>query len=105
MMKLSTPASSQDPSRSFIQRCSVLRRTEALPGKGRLVAGLTPYLVVGARGVSSAPGRASARGSAVIGAQTSGGGGAGGSDVSPRTRGGATRPRKERTPAGGGGLW
>src|SRR2546423_1004777 len=60
MMKLSTPASSQDPSRSFIQRCSVLRRTEALPGKGRLVAVLTPYSIVGARRVSSAPGRAPA---------------------------------------------
>src|SRR5438876_1038069 len=61
MMKLSTPASSQDPSRSFIQRCSVLRRTEALPGKGRLVAVLTPYSIVGARRISSAPDRSSAR--------------------------------------------
>src|SRR6266480_2537591 len=50
MMKLSTPASSQDPSRSFIQRCSVLRRTEALPGKGRLVTVLTPYSLVGDEG-------------------------------------------------------
>src|SRR2546425_8639251 len=46
---LSTPASSQAPSRSFIHRCRVLRRTEALPGKGRLVAVLTPYSIVGAR--------------------------------------------------------
>src|SRR3989441_1238610 len=61
MMKLSTPASSQDPSKSFIQRCSVLRRTEALPGKGRLVAVLTPYSIVGARRISSAPDRSSAR--------------------------------------------
>src|SRR5438094_6956860 len=39
MMKLSTPASSQDPSRSFIQRCSVLRRTGALPAGAAGVAG------------------------------------------------------------------
>src|SRR5438132_616883 len=72
MMKLSTPASSQDPSRSFIQRCSVLRRTEALPGKGRLVAVLTPYSIVGARRISSAPDRSSARRSTMMVSQPSG---------------------------------
>src|SRR5438876_310939 len=35
MMNVSTPACSQSPSRSFIQRCSVLRRTAALPGNER----------------------------------------------------------------------
>src|SRR5207249_2483343 len=40
MMNASTPVCSQDPSRSFIQRCRVLRRTVALPAYGRGVAGL-----------------------------------------------------------------
>src|SRR5207245_912795 len=54
MMNVSTPACSQSPSRSFIQRCSVLRRTAALPGNERRVAVLTPYSMVGARRISNA---------------------------------------------------
>src|SRR5438270_5908299 len=66
MMNVSTPACSHEPSRSFIQRCSVLRRTEALPGKGRLMDVLTPYSMVGARRISSAPDKSSARHSTMI---------------------------------------
>src|SRR2546430_2178958 len=100
MMKLSTPASSQDPSRSFIQRCSVLRRTEALPGKGRLVAVLTPYSIVGARRVSSAPDRSSARRSTMMVSQPSGRWGPCCSHVPTGTRRRASRSRMKRTSSG-----
>src|SRR5256714_98285 len=72
MMKVSTPACSHEPSRSFIQRCSVLRRTEAFPGKGRWVDVLTPYSMVGARRISSAPDRSSARHSTMMVSHPSG---------------------------------
>src|SRR5438445_453345 len=100
MMKLSTPASSQDPSRSFIQRCSVLRRTEALPGKGRLVAVLTPYSIVGARRISSAPDRSSARRSTMMVSQPSGRWGPCCSHVPTGTRRRASRSRMKRTSSG-----
>src|SRR6266581_2009006 len=100
MMKLSTPASSQDPSRSFIQRCSVLRRTEALPGKGRLVAVLTPYSIVGARRISSAPERSSARRSTMMVSQPSGRWGPCCSHVPTGTRRRASRSRMKRTSSG-----
>src|SRR5207245_961796 len=48
MMNASTPACSHEPSRSFIQRCRVLRRTVALPASGRWAAVFTPYSIVGA---------------------------------------------------------
>src|SRR5256884_151250 len=104
MMKLSTPASSQDPSRSFIQRCSVLRRTEALPGKGRLVAVLTPYSIVGARRISSAADRSSARRSTMMVSQPSGRWGPCCSHVPTGTRRRASRSRMKRTSSGTRGL-
>src|SRR3989442_1559485 len=100
MSKLSTPASSQAPRRAFIQRCRVLRRTEALPGKGRLVAVLTPYSIVGARRISRAPERSSARRSTMMVSQPSGRCGPCCSHVPTGTRRRASRSRMKRTSSG-----
>src|SRR6266516_2963917 len=100
IMKASTPHCSQAPSRSFIQRCKVLRRTAALPGYGRFVAVLTPYAMVGARSRPKPDERSSASRSTINVSQPSGRWGPCCSHVPTGTNRRESRARAARTASG-----